>query len=130
MNLNFRPLLEAIVMAGIAFGIHFMLLHLVWPSTRMNDWQHGIGLIYGFFFVCSLAIVAVLIRVKRKNIDSVGNTFMLLTCLKAVLAYVLVYPILQSNQPDVGFEKINFFVVFAVFLAIETTVSIRLVQDN
>ena len=129
-NLKYRPLLEAIAMAGVALGIHFALLHLVWPSARMNNWQHDITTIYGFFFISSLLIVSILIRIKQKNIDSVGNTFMLLTCIKAVLAYVLLHPILESPQTDVAFEKANFFAVFAVFLTIETIVSVRLVQKS
>jgi len=129
-NLKYRPLLEAIAMAGVAFGIHFALLHLAWPSVRMKAWQHSIELIYGFFFICSLIIVSILIKMKQKNIDSVGNAFMLLTCIKAVLAYVLLHPILESDQPDVAFEKANFFAVFAIFLAVETIVSIRLLQKN
>jgi|SRR6476660_3206326 len=129
-NHKLRPLLEAIAMAGTAFGIHFMLLHLVWPASRRADWQYDLTTIYGFFLVCAIVIVSVLIRMKQKNIDSVGNTFMLLTCVKAALAYVMLHPILQSKQPDLAFEKANFFAVFAVFLMIETIVSIRLLQKN
>jgi hypothetical protein len=125
-----RPLFETTALAGAAFGLHFALLHLVWPATRRAVWQHDIATIYGFFFASSLVIVSILIAVKQKNIDSVGNTFMLLTCIKAALAYIMLHPILQSQQPDVNFEKINFFVVFAVFLTIETIVSIRLVQEH
>jgi len=130
INRRLRPLLETIAMAAVAFGVHFALLNLVWPSSRRAEWQYDIATIYGFFFGASLIIVGILIKVKQKNIDSVGNTFMLLTCLKAALAYILLHPILESSQPDVVFEKVNFFVVFAVFLAIETIVSIRLVQRN
>ena len=67
---------------------------------------------------------------KAKNIDSVGNTFMLLTCVKMVLAYVLLHPILESVNANVASEKTNFFVIFAVFLTIETAVSIRLLNKD
>lgn len=129
-NLKFRPLFEATAMAGAAFGLQFMLLHFAWSAARMSLWQYNLATIYAFFYVCCVAIVLTLIRVRKKNIDSVGNTFMLLTCVKAGLAYVLLHPILQSGQPDVSFEKANFFAVFAVFLTIETIVSIRLLQTK
>ena len=122
--------MEAVVMAAIAFGIHFSMLHFVWSPARMLVWQHDIATIYGFLFICSLIIVSILIRMKQKNINSVGNAFMLLTCVKTGLAYLLLHPILASAQPDVIFEKANFFAVFAVFLAIETIVSVRLLQKT
>jgi hypothetical protein len=130
MNNKFRPLLEATALVVIAFGFHYLLLHFAWSPRRLLSWQYDLMTIYGFFYVCSVAIVLVLIRMKQKNIDSVGNTFMLLTCIKAAVSYVLLHPILQSKHNDVAFEKANFFAAFAIFLAIETIVSVRLLQKN
>lgn len=128
-SLKFRPLFEAMTLAVVAFAIHFVALRQFW-STWTDYWQYSIGTIYGFFFVCSVIIVLLLIRMKQKNIDSVGNTFMLLTCVKAAAAYVMLHPILQAHHPHVKFEKANFFAVFAIFLAIETIVSIRMLQKR
>lgn len=126
-SLKLRPLLEATILSALAFAIHFIALRQFW-SNWTDYWQYSIATIYAFFYVCSVAIMVLLIRMKQKNIDSVGSTFMLLTCIKAVLAYVMLHPILQAHHPHVKFEKANFFAVFAIFLAIETIVSIRLLQ--
>ncbi|AWA29230.1 hypothetical protein HYN48_03520 [Flavobacterium magnum] len=129
MNPSLRPLSETAVLAATAFAGHALLLHFIWPG-RTADWHYPIVALYGFFSLCSLFIAYILGRTKVKNIDSVGSTFMLLTCIKAVLAYVLLHPVLTSGKMDVEFEKMNFFAVFAIFLTIETVVSVRLLQKK
>jgi hypothetical protein len=99
-------------------------------SGRDANFLYSIPELYGFFFVCAFAILLILIRVKQKSIDSVGNTFMLLTCFKMVLAYVLLHPILEATHSEVGAEKANFFLIFAIYLTIETIVTIRLLNPT
>jgi hypothetical protein len=67
---------------------------------------------------------------KEKNIDSVGQTFLLLTSIKMIIAFILLHPILQSTNQLMTPEKMNFFFTFAVFLAIETIVTIRILNKN
>ena len=47
-----------------------------------------------------------------------------------VISYVFLYPILQSTNQLMTPEKINFFITFAVFLTIETVVTIRILNKN
>lgn len=122
-----RPVFELLVFSGVAFVGH-MLLFQFFFSGRDANFLYSIPELYGFFLICALAIMLILIRMKRNNIDSVGNTFMALTCLKMVLAYVLLHPILGATHSEVAAEKTNFFFVFALFLTIETTVAIRLLN--
>lgn len=124
-----RPIFELLFFSALAFLGH-MLLFQFYFSGRDANFLYTIPELYGFFLTCSVIIFLILIRIKRNNIDSVGNTFMLLTCIKMVLAYVLLHPILEATHSEVAAEKINFFVVFALFLTIETAVSIRLLQKN
>ena len=126
---KYRPIAELTVLSAIAFTIHYLLFIFVWPE-RPAVFRYPLALLYGFFYACSLVIIFVLIRMKEKNIDSVGNTFMLLTCIKMVLAVVLLHPILQPGQMYFGSEKANIFAVFAIFLAVETIVSIRILNKN
>jgi hypothetical protein len=39
-------------------------------------------------------------------------------------------PILNSKIANIGYEKINFFIVFSIFLSIETVVSVRILNNN
>ncbi|MBK9225193.1 MAG: hypothetical protein IPO23_12295 [Flavobacterium sp.] len=86
--------------------------------------------LYLFFLICSSVIVFILIKVMKKNIDIVGQTFLLLTSIKMVVAYILLHPILQESNKLVASEKINFYSVFALFLIIETIVTIRILNKK
>lgn len=130
MNLKqLRPIVELLVVSALAFAGHMLLFQWVF-SGRDANFLYTVPQLYGFFLLCSIVILLILIRMKQKNIDSVGNTFMLLTCIKMVLAYVLLHPILESAHSEVAAEKTNFFVIFALFLTIETTIAIRLLNKN
>lgn len=130
MNLKkYRPVLELILFSALAFVLHILYFHF-FKAGKIASFLYSLPELYGFFFGCSFVILLILIRMKAKNIDSVGNTFMLLTCVKMVLAYVLLHPILESTHANVASEKTNFFVIFAIFLTIETGVSIRLLNKD
>jgi hypothetical protein len=103
---------------------------LLGNQINETDFHYSLSTLYLFFFICSVLILLVLIKVKKNNIDSVGLTFLLLTTIKMVLAYVLLHPILQGPNELVASEKINFYSVFALFLIIETIVTIRILNKK
>ena len=126
---KYRPVLELTVFSVLAFVLHLLFFYF-FAFEKQQGFRYTIPQLYGFFFLIAIIIVVILIIVKSKNIDSVGNTFMLLTCVKMVLAYILLHPILESSHPNIATEKTNFFFIFAIFLTIETIVSIRLLNQN
>lgn len=126
---KYRPVLELTAFSVVAFAIHFLFFKF-FAVGKDAGFLYSIPELYGIFFGMAVVITLILVRMKGKNIDSVGNTFMLLTCIKMVVAYVLLHPILDATHTNVAAEKANFFVVFALFLTIETTVSIRLLNQN
>ncbi len=127
MKRNLRPLLELAFFSALAFGGHMLLFQFLF-SGRDANFRYSIPELYAFFFACSLVILSILIRMKRNNIDSVGNAFMALTVLKMIVAYFLLHPILGDHHSEIAAEKANFFIVFAVFLTLETTIAIRLLN--
>ncbi len=126
---KYRPLIEVIVIALPSFLIHQLILKLLYPNIQDN-FHYSITTIYTFFVVCSLLIVMILIKIKEKNINSVGNTFLLITCVKMALSYIIVLPLLENISKNGQLEKFNFFVVFALFLSIETIVTIRILNKK
>ncbi len=128
-NQKFRPLIEVIAIASISFVIHLVLLALFYPIIQ-ESFHYSITTIYSFFVICSILIILILIKTKEKNIDSVGNTFLLITCIKMALSYLFVLPLLNNITKEGQLEKFNFFVVFALFLSIETIVTIRILNKK
>ena len=54
----------------------------------------------------------------------------MISCIKMGLAYIMLRPINQFATKNLAFEKKDFFIVFAVFLVIETVVTIRLLNNK
>ena len=127
---KFQPLLEVFIASLLIFLTHKAFFYFNENSPKYLNFHFSLEVIYSFFLVCSFIIILLLILVKEKSIDNVGNAFLLTTCLKIGISFVLLNPILNSGNPNVGFEKMNFFVIFALFLIIETVVTIRILNNN
>jgi hypothetical protein len=127
---KFQPLLEVFIASFLIFGFHKAFFYFNEKNPNYQNFRFSLETIYSFFMICSLLIIFILILVKEKSIDNVGNAFLLITCLKIGISFVLLNPILNSGNPNIGFEKMNFFVIFALFLIIETIVTIRILNNN
>ena len=130
MNNKYKPVLEVFFLSVVAFFIHELFFFIANKDTITDQFMYSVPVLYSFFLVCSVIILLILITIKEKNIDSVGQTFLLLTSIKMVVAYILLHPILQSTNKLLTPEKINFFITFAIFLTIETVVTIRILNKN
>ena len=126
---NFLPILYVLLFSALAFLLHSFAFARLADGKNSANWHSPLSEIYVFFTVCSLLIVTVFIVVSQKNIDNAGNSFVLLTLLKIGVAFGCFYDLLTSNNPD-NSEKINFFIVFAVFLTIETVISVRILNNK
>ena len=127
---KFQSLLEVFIASFLIFLIHKAFFYFNENNPKYLNFHFSLEVIYSFFLVFSFIIILLLILVKEKSIDNVGNAFLLTTCLKIGISFVLLNPILNSENPNIGFEKMNFFVIFALFLIIETVVTIRILNNN
>ena len=125
---KFAPLLLVFIAAVISLLIHKAIFYFTRISSGEKPFVYSLEAIYGFFFLCSAVILLILIRIREKNIDNVGYTFLLLTFAKMGAAYVMLLPIFNSASASAQTEKLNFFIVFAIFLALETVATIRLLN--
>jgi hypothetical protein len=119
----------------VVFTCNFLIIHkliffLLVVKTIEDNFIYSIPLLYGLFSIFSVLIVGVLIKVKERNIDNVGYTFLLLTSIKLVVAYLLIHPILKASLHQTPLEKINFFIIFIYFLATETILTIRILNNK
>jgi hypothetical protein len=131
MNLKkYRPLIEVVSLSILVYSIHKLVFFLNENHPKLQGFHFPIEVVYGFFFISSLLIIFILIKVYEKSIDNVGFTFLLLTCLKIGISYVVLLPILNSGNPNLRTEKIDFFIIFALFLTIETIVTVRMLNNK
>ncbi|HEY6144580.1 MAG TPA: hypothetical protein VIV55_14305 [Flavobacterium sp.] len=131
MNLKkYQPVLEVLFLSIVVYLVHKLYFFLNEANPKFQNFHFPIEVIYGFFFACSIIILLILIRVKTRSLDYVGYTFLLVTFIKMAVSYAVLWPILHSGNPNLRIEKINFFIIFALFLAIETTVTIRLLNNK
>ena len=131
MNLKkYNPLFKIIVAASIGLIIHKTVSHFIIPKDFEDNFVYGTPLLYLFFALLSIIIVFSLMKVKEVAIDYVGYSFLAFTSAKMVIAYAFLRPIIHTYLPKTPTEKMNFFIVFIYFLAIETILTIRILNNK
>lgn len=125
-----RSIIELLLISLLVYGIHKLIFFLNQNNPKFSGFYYSLEFIYGFFCFCSVLILTLLMKIKSKNINNVGYTFLLLTSVKMVFSYLILLPLLDVARQTNKIEKISFFMIFALFLAIETAVTIRLVNNK
>lgn len=128
--MTFKTFLHLFIISIIAFVINFFLVENVIPKHELVKWTYSIANLYSMFFVFSVFIMSLLLFVRTKNLDYVGYTYLIVTSVKMGIAYFLLRPILATTTDENSTEKINFFIVFICFLAIETLLTIRILNNK
>lgn len=127
MNIeNYRPLAELTAASIASFVVHQLFYYFLDVDT--SAFSYSVIVLYATFFVIAIVTISLLMFIKRTNINSVGSTMMLLTCLKMVPAFMIMNPAIDLNVKNPGLERANFLIIFGVFLIIETVVAIRLLN--
>ncbi len=126
-NSSFLIVIIAAIVGGI---VHKIIAHFTIAKEFEDSFLYSIPVLYGIFGALSLVIVYLLARVKATMPDSVGYVFLGLTTVKLILAYVLLRPITKLDLPKTPSEKASFFIVFIYFLAIETILTIRILNNK
>jgi len=129
MNKNDSKLLIFVPFLALVFyAIHNYILESLQIDT--STFYYKLSTLYSTFTIFSILIILILIVIKTKNLDIVGMSFLILTSIKMVLSYVLVRPILSIHPTEMSLQKTNFFGIFILFLAIETIITIRILNNK
>jgi hypothetical protein len=123
-----KGLARWIVLVTFSYFAHQYLFEVMKISTK--DFSYSLLSLYLFFGIFSIVLRVVLFQVRSQNFDLVGMSFLIVTTVKMMTCFVFVRPILKSISSTSGIEKINFFMLFIVFLAIETLVTIRILNEK
>lgn len=129
--MNFKKTLPFITLLSIVLVI-YLIHNVIFYAFNIdtNTFHYSLEVLYLFFLLLSMIIFKLLLIVKEKSFDNVGMSFLLATSVKMIFCYLIVRPLLQIPRPNNPTERINFFVLFIVFLAIETLFTIRLVNQK
>jgi hypothetical protein len=127
---TYKPILELIIITVLLYILHKIVFLIVGFSDQAVAFRYSLEQLYGFFFLSSIVLIFVLIKVKQISLDHVGYTFLIITSMKMAISYLFVRPILQDTHPYQNYDKVNFLVVFMLFLTIETAITARLLNNN
>lgn len=116
-----------LIFTFIGFAIDFTVYRLFFSQQAL---YYPIYILFVIFMIMSLCIVAVLNVIRSKNIDYVGYTYLMITFIKMIIAYVFLKPILNNSIENQSFDKSNFFLIFIYFLIIETLLTIRILNNK
>jgi len=113
-------------------GLTYLIHRVIFYALNINDtsFYYSIETLYLLFLVLSIMVFVVLLKVKERSFDNVGMSFLLSTSIKMIVCYVILKPILQVTSEENTLEKINFFMMFIIFLAIETILTIRILNEK
>ena len=112
----------------IAYGIHKIADAAIIGENCGAPWF--LEFTYIFFLVFTMAIISGLSKVQRSNIDYVGYSFLLLTCIKMAAAYAFFNLGISEDVSGRQICKMNFFIVFIIFLAVETYSTIKMLNQK
>ena len=126
---NFKPLALLLVLIAGLYSIHKTIFYF--QNYKLNAIQfYSLEKLYLYFSLFSVIIILILIKIKQKNLDQVGLTFMLLTSIKMGFAFWIAKPIFRNNLENLAFEKWNFLALFLLFLTIETIVTVKMLYSK
>ena len=129
-RLEFKLFASMLLFSIVLYGIHKFLFFQFLAQSLQSKFIYSLELLYGFFFMASVLIVSILIVIRKKNLDNVGFTFLFLTVTKMGIAFFFMQSILKSKGIHQPTEKMNFFAIFILFLAIETVVAVRILNNK
>lgn len=114
-----------VVVAILVFSAStFLINHYFLPAQLINIPQT-----YLFFTLASIITMLILVVVKRKNLDIVGVSFLLITTIKAGIAFWYGKNIIYASE-KYNTDRFNFYIVFVLFLLIETLLTIYLLNKT
>jgi hypothetical protein len=96
----------------------------------LTSFTYSLVNLYFLFGLFSIGVLVTVFQVRKRNFDLVGMSFLIATTVKLMVCALFLRPILKSISVTAAIEKTNFFMMFIVFLAIETIVTILILNEK
>lgn len=125
----FKTVILTLSIAVVLFFGNKLILQTESFNQNFKLFSYSLETIYTVLCVFSVIILVTLLIVNSRNKDVVGLTYLLITSIKAGIIIFIFSDIISSSNKNTV-ERINFFIVFILFLAIETLITIRLLNKK
>ena len=125
---NIKSIGVLVLTVGTIYLIHKLIFSFF--KFNQNNFIFSLEQLYLAFGLFSLTIQLILMSVKEKNIDIVGNVFLLLTLIKMMVCFAFGSSILKRGVEQNHFQKWNFLILFLVFLTLETVLTIIMLNKK
>jgi hypothetical protein len=130
MPLKVKLLLQLLFMAGISFAIHLGLYRFTSLGQTATAFQFSLAQLHLFFGISAFILIGILSFLPKRFTDNLGFVFIGLTLLKMAVAYWFFYTVTASSAAANALEKRQVVFVFAWFLAIETYLATRILNNT
>ena len=127
---EYSTIFTLLIIAPILAGFHMLIINYLVDAEIYQAFHYSLPLLYSLFTAASAIILLIGIITKHRSPEQVGNVFLVTTSVKLALCYALIYPIMNTDTSSAHFEKINFFVIFILFLAIEVVLTSKLLKED
>ena len=127
---EFKPVFDFLKISAVLYVLHKLAFYLFESEIKPVNFYFPIEILYAFYIITGVTVLSIAVIVKRSNLDNVGMTFLLATNVNMIFCYLMLRPILAVSAQSNGIEKNNFFMMFIVFLATETIITIRLLNKK
>lgn len=131
MNLkNYAPVLYFLLFAVVLYIVHKLIFSFSGLDVETATFHYSLEYLYAFFAAMGVLIIFSLIMVFKVAPDFVGMTFLAATTINLVFSYIIARPILARTTGNVKIEKINFFVIFLVFLLLKIIITAKMLKNS
>lgn len=125
-----KPIGLLFVAIAICYLIHKTIFFFLNLKLNLEIFNFSLEELYLLFSTLALLITATSIIVKQKNIDLVGNVFMLITSIKMISCFLLIRTYVSNINFKHSLEKWNYLFLFLLFLVIETAISVQILNKK
>lgn len=131
INLNKIPVsIQLLGLLGIVYANILIVQNLFSLEEKWQNTYYSFSQTLSFFVVSSIVILIINLVISKKALEQLGFVFLGIMTVKLIASYVFIAPALELKSVASEFEKINFFIYFLVFLAIDVYLTIQILNKK
>jgi hypothetical protein len=125
----FKAVVKTAGIAGVFLITNLLVFQIPSLQAQYAGFVYPVQTLYLLFFVFSVIILFALYKISEISASQTGFVFLGLITLKAVGSYFVAQPII-SKTIDTTTERVNFLLIFMLFLSIEAYFTVQLLNKK